>query len=140
VSTGTGIRHLAVIVRSLAAAEDLYARRLGLAVSRREVLSHEAVRVSFVPAGTCSIELLEPIGHQGALGRFMDAHGPGIHHIALEVRDLAAALARARQAGLRVIEPAPRPGAGGTRVAFIHPSGTHGVLVELVDHPGPDLH
>lgn len=129
------VRHLAVIVRSLDAVERLYADRLGLATSGREVVPTEGVRVSFVPVGGCRIELLEPLHGEGALGRFLEARGPGVHHVAFEVGDLDVALARARRAGLRVVEPAPRPGAAGTRVAFVHPSSTHGVLVELVE-PG----
>lgn len=91
------VRHLAVIVRSLDAVERLYADRLGLATSGREVVPTEGVRVSFVPVGGCRIELLEPLHGEGALGRFLEARGPGVHHVAFEVGDLDVALARARR-------------------------------------------
>lgn len=127
------LAHLAVIVRDLDAGEAVYSRCLGLPSSGREALLREGVRVSFIPAGTARVELLEPVDPRGALRKFLAARGPGVHHIALEVRDLASAMARARAAGLRLIDPAPRAGAHGTRVAFIHPAGAHGVLVELVE-------
>jgi methylmalonyl-CoA/ethylmalonyl-CoA epimerase len=76
---------------------------------------------------------MEPLDPGGALGRFLAARGEGIHHLAFAVPDITAALTRARAAGLRVVDEDPRPGAGGTRVAFLHPSGTHGVLIELVE-------
>ncbi len=132
-SPGARLAHLAVIVRDLDAGEAACSRCLGLPSSGREDLPGEGVRVSFIPVGTARVELLEPADPHGALGKFLAARGPGVHHLALEVQDLAAAMARARAAGLRLIDPAPRTGAHGTRVAFIHPACTHGVLVELVE-------
>lgn len=136
------LRHLALIVRSLDAAEPLYRERLGLTPSGRAAKAGEGIRVSFVPVGNSQIELLEPADPGSALGRFLSARGEGIHHLALEVPDLRAAMQRALKAGLRLIDAVPRPGAHGTQVAFVHPSSTHGLLVELVQPPdlGPDPH
>lgn len=133
---GVRLRHLALVVRSLDTAELLYARTLGLPSAGRAELSGEGVRASFVPVGGSQIELLEPLGPQGAIGRFLSLRGEAIHHLALEVTDLEEALARARRAGLRLVDAMPRPGAHGTRIAFVHPGSTCGVLVEFVE-PGP---
>ncbi|HKV43843.1 MAG TPA: methylmalonyl-CoA epimerase [bacterium] len=131
---GTEIRlaHLGIAVRRIAAAEAL-CRRLGLPPSRHETLGREGVRVAFVPVGDGEIELLEPLTAEGPVGRFLEGRGEGIHHLALEVPDIDAALARARAAGMRLIDETPRPGADGSRIAFIHPASTHGVLFELVE-------
>ncbi len=129
---GVRLRHLAVIVRSLDAAEPVFRDTLGLAPAGRAAIDTEGMRMSFVPVGGSQIELMEPVDPHSALGRFLITRGEGIHHIALEVADLRAAMERARKAGLRLIDTAPRVGAHGTRVAFIHPAGAHGVLIELV--------
>jgi len=85
----------------------------------------------FVHLGPVTLELLEPRSPEHAVARFLDTRGPGLHHVSLEVRHLAAQLARARAAGVRLIDEAPRPGAHGTQVAFLHPKSLGGVLVEL---------
>jgi len=131
------LRHLAVVVPTLDAADRDYGPRLGLSPCGRETVPTEGTRVSFAPIGSSRIEFLEPAG-DGALTRFLARRGAGVHHVALEVPDLGAAMMRARAAGLRLIDPAPRPGAQGTRVAFVHPSTTHGLLVELVERPAGD--
>jgi methylmalonyl-CoA/ethylmalonyl-CoA epimerase len=125
------LRHLAIIVRDIGAVEKIYGR-IGLLSSGRTTVPAERITVSFVPVGTAQIEIFEPLAPETPLARFLAAHGPSIHHIALEVPDIGRAMARARNAGLRLIDPAPRSGAHGTRVAFIHPAEAHGVLVELV--------
>lgn len=127
------LEHVALIVRRLDAAAQAFRRLLGRVPAGRDVLADEGVRVAFVDIGGARIELMEPLDSGGALGRFLAARGEGIHHLAFVVPDITAALARARAAGLRVVDADPRPGAGGTRVAFLHPSTTHGVLVELVE-------
>lgn len=132
---GARLRHLALVVRDLDAAEPFYASRLGLPPGGRAELSSEDVRVSFVPVGPSQIELLEPLDSEGTIGRWLATRGEGIHHLALEVPDLEAAMARARDAGLRLIDATPRPGAHGTRIAFVHPDSIYGVLVELVQCP-----
>jgi len=135
VSPGVRLRHLALIVRNLDAAESLYAGKLGLIPSGRTTLDGESIRVSFVAVGESHIELLEPLDPQSALGRFLASRGEGIHHLALEIPDLPAGMTRAREAGLRLIDASPRAGAHGTLIAFIHPASTNGILVELVQRP-----
>jgi len=108
---------------------------LGLAGIHVEDVPAENARVGFVPLGDSEIELLESTSPDGVLSRFIDKRGEGIHHIALEVQDCQTVLDKLRAAGLRTLDETPRPGARGTRVAFVHPSATGGVLIELVEHP-----
>jgi methylmalonyl-CoA epimerase len=129
------LTHIGIAVRKLEAAEGIY-RDLGLAVSERMVAAQEGIRLAFVVAGAAAIELLEPLGPDGALGRFLSSRGEGVHHIAFKVRDIEQAMASARMAGLRLIDERPRGGSHGTRVVFIHPGSAHGVLLELVEEPG----
>jgi methylmalonyl-CoA/ethylmalonyl-CoA epimerase len=136
VSTGSEtirLAHVALIVRNLEASARAFGALLGLAPTGREVLPQEGIRLAFVRIGDARLELMEPRDPRGALGRFLAARGEGIHHLAFTVPDVAAAIAQARAAGLQLIDEAPRHGAGGARIAFLHPSGTHGVLVELVE-------
>jgi methylmalonyl-CoA/ethylmalonyl-CoA epimerase len=87
-----------------------------------------------LPVGDTHVELLEPLSPTSAVGKFLAKRGPGIHHIAIEVRDIKASLAELKQKGARLIDETPRVGARGCLVAFIHPSSTNGVLLELVQH------
>ena len=130
------LAHLGVIVHRLDTAQPFYAR-LGLSPARRESLDRERVRVTFLPVANAEIELLEPAGPEGPLSRFLAARGEGIHHIAFEVDDIERALAIAVASGMRAIDQVPRPGAHGTRVAFLHPGSAHGILLELVERPQP---
>jgi len=91
------------------------------------------VKLVMLPVGESRVELLESTSPEGPVGRFLSSRGEGVHHLALVVDDLEAALERARRAGLRLIDERPREGAHGTRVAFIHPRSTYGVLLELVE-------
>jgi len=93
----------------------------------------DAVRATFAPVGESRFEFLEPVGDQGPLQKFLDKRGPGIHHICLEVEDLAGMLDRLREHSVELIDQEPRQGAHGTMVAFIHPKAANGVLVELVE-------
>jgi methylmalonyl-CoA epimerase len=126
--------HLGVIVRRIDAAISLY-WRLGLPETGRETLALENVRIAFVGVPETRIELLEALTPGGPLDRFLAARGEGIHHLAFEVADIGQAMARARAAGLRLIDDSPREGAHRTRVAFIHPTSAHGVLVERPHAP-----
>ena len=127
------LAHVAVIVHDVEAATHAFRDLLGLVPAGREVLAQEGIRMAFARAGDSELELIEPLDSRSALGRFLVARGEGIHHLALLVPDMQAAMARARAAGLRLIDEVSRPGARGARIAFLHPSGTCGVLIELVE-------
>ncbi|HVA22868.1 MAG TPA: methylmalonyl-CoA epimerase [Chloroflexota bacterium] len=129
------IDHIGVAVKSLDERLALYRDVLGVAGIHVEHVPTENARVGFVPLGDSEIELLESTSPDGVLSRFIEKRGEGIHHLALEVEDCQAALDRLRAAGVRTVDETPRPGARGARVAFIHPSATGGVLLELVEHP-----
>jgi methylmalonyl-CoA epimerase len=127
------IAHVAVIVRDLDAAEAFPAAALGLPPGGRTVVAGEGVAVAFVAVGRADVELIQPLGHGGPLLKFLESRGEGIHHVAIAVPDVRAAIARAEAAGLRFLGQAPRPGAHGAEVAFIHPSCLNGLLVEFVE-------
>lgn len=125
------LEHIAIAVEDLEAAVALYSAILGHEEAGREEVASEGVRIAFFEAGDSRIELLEAMTEDSVVGRFLARRGPGLHHIALEVADIDAALARCKAAGLETISEAPRVGAGGRRVAFLRPGSTGGVLVEL---------
>ena len=129
--------HIGIAVRDLDAALAFYRDALGLDVGEAEDVPSERVRAQFLPLGETALELLEATDEGSAIARSIERRGPGIHHITLRVADLAAALARLRERGVRLVDDRPRPGAGGSRVAFIHPSAAQGVLIELKEDPGP---
>lgn len=129
------VDHVGIAVRSLGEAAALLEAALGVVVTERYDLPHEGVRLAFLSAGAAELELLEPVGDTGPLARFLATRGPGLHHIAFRVPDIGQALQRAAAAGCRPVEPAPRPGARHRRVAFLHPSTTGGILIELVEEP-----
>ena len=128
------LAHIGVLVHSIDDAVSLYAR-LGLSETGRTTFHQEGIRIAFIPVEGAQIELMETLEPAGPLHRFLARRGEGIHHLAIEVPDLEAALARARAAGARLIDETSRRGSEGTRVAFIHPASTHGVLIELVEKP-----
>jgi len=131
------IDHLGIAVRSLETSLKFYRDTLGLKVEGLEEVPAEGVRIAFLPVGQSRVELLEPLGPDTAVGRFLDRRGEGIHHLCLRVADIDATLAAMRGKGAEIIEPAPRIGAGGRRIAFIHPRSTGGVLLELVEAEVP---
>ncbi len=124
--------HVGVAVRDLEEALQWYRDALGLAVGPPEDVPAQRVRVRFVQTGGAPIELLEATDPDSPVARFLQKRGPGLHHVAFAVEDLAAALDGLRARGVRLVDEAPRPGAHGTLVAFVHPASAHGVLVELV--------
>jgi len=128
-----GMDHLGIAVRSLEDRLRLWADTLALEVGGIETVESEGVKVAFLQAGKIRIELLEPLSAESPVGRFLEKRGEGIHHVALRVDDIEAALARLREDGVKVVGSAPRAGAGGQRVAFLHPTSTGGVLLELVE-------
>jgi methylmalonyl-CoA epimerase len=130
------LHHVGVAVRDLAAAARFYREALGLRPGVPERLEGDGVAVLFVAAGAVLLELLQPLDRDGPVARFIARRGEGLHHVAFAVPDVVVALAEARAAGLGVVDAAPRPGAHGRRVAFLHPRDLHGVLVELVEERG----
>jgi len=125
------IDHVAVVVENLAAALSVYRDALGLVVSKQETMPEQDVKMAFLPSGDTEIELLEPIHPDSGIGRYLARRGEGLHHICLEVDDLQATLAELKARGTQLIDETPRRGAYG-QVAFIHPKGAHGVLIELL--------
>lgn len=125
------IDHLGIAVRSLDQALQFYQDQLGLQVSTREIVEHEKVQVAMLPVGGPRIELLEPTEMDSVIGRFLDKRGEGLHHVALRVPDLLAAVERLRTSGARLLNE-PRAGAGGHLYVFVHPDSAHGVLLELI--------
>jgi methylmalonyl-CoA/ethylmalonyl-CoA epimerase len=130
-----GLHHIGVAVRSLEERAALY-RGLGLEVAESEEVPTEMVRVAVLPVGDTRVELLEATSPESPVARFIADHGEGVHHICLEVDDLRATMARLAAGGFRLISEEPRPGAHGTRVCFVHPKSTGGVLIELCQTGG----
>jgi len=128
------IDHIGIAVKSLADALRVYEDVIGLKVSGYDQVDDQGVRVAMLPAGDSRIELLEPITPDSPIEKFLTKRGEGIHHIAVRVENIEEALARFKAAGARLIDSTPRVGAHNTRIAFIHPASTHGVLLELVEH------
>jgi methylmalonyl-CoA epimerase len=128
------LAHLGVAVVAHAEALRFWRDLLGLPLEHVEHVASDGVQVALLRlgAGAGSIELLQPDAGDNPVARFLGKRGPGIHHVALEVDDLPALFARLQAAGVRLLDAAPRPGAHGTTVCFVHPASTGGVLVELV--------
>jgi methylmalonyl-CoA/ethylmalonyl-CoA epimerase len=125
------IDHIGIAVSSLSDALTFYRDALGLEVEAPEEVASQRVRAHFIPVGDSAIELLEATADDSPIAKYVAKRGPGIHHITLRVDDIRAALAQLKEKGVRLIDEAPRPGAHGSLVAFIHPASAHGVLVEL---------
>jgi len=126
------IDHLGIAVKSIEAALGFYEGQLGMPVALRETVPHEKVHVAMLPAGGPRIELLEPTDADSVIARFLAKRGEGLHHVALRVPDLSAAVERLRAAGARLLNE-PQTGAGGHRYVFVHPASTGGVLLELIE-------
>jgi methylmalonyl-CoA epimerase len=128
------IDHIGIAVKSLAEAMKVYEGAIGLKVSGFDQVDDQGVRVAMLNIGDSRIELLEPTGPESPIQKFMTKRGEGIHHIAVRVDNIEQALEQLKSSGIRLIDSVPRRGAHNTRTAFIHPSSTHGVLLELVEH------
>ncbi|MGZ8846305.1 MAG: methylmalonyl-CoA epimerase [Pyrinomonadaceae bacterium] len=128
------IDHIGVATEGIEAAATFYRDALGLAVEEIEEVAEQKVRVAMLPIGESRIELLEPTAEDSPISKFLAKRGPGIHHIAVQVDDIRAALDGLKQKGARLIDEHPRTGAGGCHVAFVHPSSAGGVLIELVQN------
>lgn len=127
-----GIHHVGVAVEDVEAAVELYARLFGAELEAREVLPDQGVDAASVRVGDDRLELLAPLHADSAVGKFMAARGPGMHHVAFAVDDVGSELARLEAGGIELVDREPRAGAFGTTVAFVHPHGAGGVLAELV--------
>ncbi len=132
------IDHIGIAVHSIQEARFLYEQVLGLACEKIEEVAEQKVRTAFFRLGETRIELLEPTAPDSPVARFLDKKGEGIHHIAYLSDDLEDDLHRAGRQGCTLINPEPIPGAGGKKIAFLHPRSTHGVLTELCAPPPRD--
>lgn len=127
------INHIGIAVHSLEASIPFYRDSLSMPFKGIEAVAEQQVKVAMLQVGESKIELLEPTGPDSPIARFLEKNGPGIHHIAYEVADIAAAIAQLLASGARMIDEQPRPGAHGTRIAFVHPKSSGGVLTELCE-------
>lgn len=127
------IHHLGIAVESLQAAVPVFEKLLGSAASPEEVVADQKVRVAVFQVGASRVELLEATSADSPIARFLSKRGPGVHHLTLTVSDLEGTLRRLEKEGMRLIDREPRRGAGNERVAFLHPSSTAGVLIELIE-------
>ena len=129
--------HLGIAVPDLESALAFWRDALGLELSDVEVVESEGVRTAFLPVGDASIELLEPLGDEGVIAKYLEKRGPGIHHICMRVDGIEETLDSLDAAGVRLVDRKPRPGAHGKKVAFLHPKAAGGGLVELAE-PGDE--
>ncbi len=130
------IDHIGIAVKSIAEAAQVYEQALGLTVAGYDQVDEQGVRLAMLKIGESYIELLESIQPDSPIEKFMSRRGEGLHHIAVRVDNIEEALERVKASGARLIDSKPRRGAHNTRTAFVHPSSTHGVLLELVEHGG----
>ncbi|HEY6066759.1 MAG TPA: methylmalonyl-CoA epimerase [Thermoanaerobaculia bacterium] len=128
--------HIGIAVSSIDDALPIY-RALGLSESAREGVASQGVVTAFLPLGETRLELLEPTGADSPIAKFLAKRGPGIHHVCFAVDDLEDAVKDLKARGFRLVNENPVPGADGKRVAFLHPSAGHGVLIELSETPEP---
>ena len=128
----SAIDHVGLAVEDLDAALALYQERLGMPTVHRETVEEQGVEAALLDVGDSHVELLCPLGPETAVGRFLDRRGPGLHHVAYRVEDIEQTLRDLAAAGLRLIDERPRTGIRNSRVAFVHPSATGGVLTEIV--------
>ena len=127
------IDHIGVAVDDLDAAMELYRERFGMREQHRETVESFGVEAVLLEVGEGHVELLRPLSAESAVGRFLERNGPGLHHVAYQTGDIDEALGAVRAAGLRLIDEEPRTGIRNSRVAFLHPRATQGVLTELVE-------
>ncbi len=128
----SAIDHVGVAVESIDAALELYRDRLGMPLVHRETVTEQGVDAALLDVGDGHIELLQPLGPDTAVGKFLSRRGPGLHHIAYRVASVQETLDACAAAGMRLIDERPRTGIRGSRVAFLHPAATGGVLTEIV--------
>jgi methylmalonyl-CoA/ethylmalonyl-CoA epimerase len=127
------IDHIGIAVKSIAEGEKSFTDILGLKLQKIETVAEQKVKTGFFPIADIELELLESTQPDGPIAKFIEAKGEGVQHIAFRVENIDEALRELREKGIRLIDQEPRKGAGGARIAFIHPKETHGVLVELCE-------
>lgn len=127
------IDHIGIAVANLDEALKLYTEVLGLNVHGTEIVEEQKVKVAFLPIGDTEVELLESTDAEGPIAKFIETKGQGIQHIAFRVSNIEEALAAMKAKGIRLIDEKPRYGAGGAKIAFLHPKSTNGVLIELCE-------
>ena len=125
------IDHIGIAVRSIEKASELFSNLLGLKVTGEERVEGQKVKVAFLPLGDSELELLESTEPEGPIARFIEKKGEGIHHIAFRVDNIEKTLEKLKKEGVRLIDEKPRYGAGGAKIAFLHPKDTNGILIEL---------
>ena len=133
--TANGLDHVAIAVKDLEAAIDFYSEAFGLSLTHVETVEDQQVRTAIFGEGMGRIELICPTAPDTGVARFLEKRGEGLHHICIEVEDIDDALFALKARGTKLIDEVPKIGAGGARIAFIHPKGTHGVLTELREGP-----
>jgi methylmalonyl-CoA/ethylmalonyl-CoA epimerase len=137
------IDHIGIAVKNIDEALKLYSEALGLQLTQTDIEEGQKSIVAFLPAGQSEVELIEPIGDDGPVARFLEKRGEGIHHICFEVDDILETLDQLKRSGVQLIDEHPYLGTGGKKIAFIHPKGAHGVLIELYqkvpEEPRPQL-
>jgi methylmalonyl-CoA epimerase len=127
------IDHIGIAVTNLQESLSFWEISLGIELHGIEEVAEQRLRTAFLPVGGTEIELLEPTSADSSVARFIEKHGEGLHHIAIRVDDIEATLAELKAKGIQLIDETPRNGAGGARIAFVHPKATHGVLLELCE-------
>src|SRR5437764_14296453 len=128
----SAIDHVGVAVEDIDAALPHYQHALRMRLVHRETVAEQGVEAALLDCGDSHIELVQPLGPDTAVGKFLARRGPGLHHVAYRVDDVEGTLSALAEAGLRLIDERPRPGIRGSRVAFLHPASTGGVLTEIV--------
>jgi len=127
------IDHIGIAVKSIKETSELLSNILGLKVAGEEIVEEQKVKVAFLPLGDSELELLESTSAEGPISRFIEKKGEGIQHIAFRVDNIEKVLEKLKKEGVRLIDEIPRYGAGGTKIAFLHPKGTNGILMELCE-------
>ena len=131
------INHIGIAVNDIEAAAKFYTEALGLPLVGVEEVASQKVKVAFLPIGEVRLELVQPTSPDSPVAKFIEKNGgPGIHHIAYQVADVAAEVEKLKSAGVKMVDETPRAGAHGTSIAFVHPKASGGVLTELVQEMG----